>query len=132
MRIVQSDAVEYVRGRDVGIVAEADGGGVDPRERGGAAFRAAGRHHLRDAPVLLVSVWSHVVKLLCLLLGNGLGGGKAILELRALVGGFDPVSAFDHIGFEAYGSGAAVEFEEEAAGVAEDGAGFIASPEWCR
>ena len=118
MRLVEGDAVEDVRGRDVGVVAEADGGGVDARKGGGAAFGSAGRHHLGDAPVLLVSVGSHVVGLL--VLGDGLGGWEAIFELGALIGGFDSIPALDHVGFEAYGSGSAVEFEEEPAGVAED------------
>lgn len=130
MRFVEGDAVEDVRGCDVGIVAEADRRGVDTREGGGAAFGSAGRHHLGDAPVLLVSVGSHVVGLR--LLGDGLGGWEAIFEPGALVGGFDSIPTLDHVGFQAYGSGSAVEFEEEPAGVAEDCAGLIASPERCR
>lgn len=40
----------------------------------------------------------------------------------------DAISAFDHVGFEGDWSWAAVEFEEETAGVAQDAAGFVASP----
>jgi hypothetical protein len=115
--LVEGDAVEDVRGRDVRVVAKADRRGVNAREGGGAAFGSACRHHLGDAPVLLVTIGSHVVGLL---LEEGLGGREAIFELGALVGGFHSIPALDHIGFEAYGSGSAVEFEEEPAGVAED------------
>ena len=38
----------------------------------------------------------------------------------ALVGRFYSIPAFDHVCLEAYGSGSAVEFEEQPAGVAED------------
>ena len=38
------------------------------------------------------------------------------------------VAALDHIGFERNGPGTAVELEEEAAGVAEDCTGLVASP----
>jgi hypothetical protein len=43
----------------------------------------------------------------------------------------DAIARFDHVGLERDGTRAAVEFEEEAAGVAEDGAGLIAAPEGC-
>ena len=55
-----------MRGGDVGVVGEADGGGVDAGEGGGAAFGAAGGQHLGDAAVLLVAIWGHVVGLLVL------------------------------------------------------------------
>lgn len=78
----------------------------------------------------------------------GVGGGKAWTRLgvgvRGEVGGvaiavvfarclrgFDAVARFDHVGFERDGARSAVQFEEEAAGIAEDGAGFVASPERC-
>lgn len=75
----------------------------------------------------------------------GVGGGEARTGLgvcvRDLSGiavavvfarrlrGLDAVARFYHVGFERYGARSAVEFEEEAAGIAEDGAGFVASPE---
>jgi hypothetical protein len=43
----------------------------------------------------------------------------------------DAIARFDHVGLERDRTRAAVEFEEEAAGVAEDGAGLIATPEGC-
>jgi hypothetical protein len=44
----------------------------------------------------------------------------------------DAIARLDHVGLERDGTRATVEFEEEAAGVAEDGAGLIAAPEGCR
>ena len=40
----------------------------------------------------------------------------------------DAVAALDDIGLEGDGAGAAVQLEEEAAGIAEDGAHLVASP----
>ena len=51
--------------------------------------------------------------------------GIALLRGRSL----DAVPRFYDVGFERYRAWAAVEFEEEAAGVAEDGAGLVAAPE---
>ncbi len=55
----------------------------------------------------------------------------AIVLARCLRG-LDAIARLDHVGLERDGSWAAVEFEEEAAGVAEDGAGLVAAPEGCR
>ena len=55
----------------------------------------------------------------------------AIVLARCLRG-LDAISRLDHVGLERDGSWTAVEFEEEAAGVAEDGAGLVAAPEGCR
>lgn len=52
----------------------------------------------------------------------------AIVLARCLRG-LDAIARLDHIGLERDGSWAAVKFEEEAAGIAEDGAGLIAAPE---
>ena len=41
----------------------------------------------------------------------------------------DAVAALDDIGLEGDGSWTAMQLQEQAAGVAEDGAGFIAAPE---
>ena len=63
-----------------------------------------------------------------------MGGSEAIgFELPSLAWPccLDAVSAFDDVGFETDGAGSAMEFEEEPAGVAEHGAEFISSPEWC-
>jgi hypothetical protein len=43
----------------------------------------------------------------------------------------DAIARFDHVGLKRDRTRAAMEFEEEAAGVAEDGAGLIAAPEGC-
>ena len=42
--------------------------------------------------------------------------------------GLYAIPALDHVGLERDGAGPAVEFEEEAAGVAEDGARLVAPP----
>jgi hypothetical protein len=55
----------------------------------------------------------------------------AIVLARCL-GSLDAIARLYHVGLERDGSWAAVEFEEEAAGVAEDGAGLVAAPERCR
>ena len=55
----------------------------------------------------------------------------AIVLARCLRG-LDAIARLDHVGLERDGSWAAVEFEEEAAGIAEDGAGLVAAPEGCR
>lgn len=49
--------------------------------------------------------------------------------LLGTAGRLDPVATLDNVGLEAYRSRTAVELEEETAGIAEDRAGFIASPE---
>lgn len=54
----------------------------------------------------------------------------AIVLARCLRG-LDAIARLDHVGLERDGSWAAVEFEEEAAGIAEDGAGLVAAPERC-
>ena len=56
--------------------------------------------------------------------------GRAHLFLLGEVGphGLYAVPALDHIGLERYGAGPAVEFEKEAAGVAEDCARLVAAP----
>lgn len=54
----------------------------------------------------------------------------AIVLARCLRG-LDAIARLDHVGLERDGPWAAVEFEEEAAGIAEDGAGLIAAPEGC-
>ena len=52
-----------------------------------------------------------------------------LLRLRGLYA----ISRLDHVCFERYGSGSAVEFEEETAGVTEHRAGLISPPQWrCR
>ena len=43
--------------------------------------------------------------------------------------GLDAIARLYHVGLERDGSRAAVEFEEEATSVAEDGAGLVAAPE---
>jgi uncharacterized membrane protein YcjF (UPF0283 family) len=55
----------------------------------------------------------------------------AIVLARCLRG-LDAIARLYHVGLERDGSWAAVELEEEAAGVAEDGAGLVAAPERCR
>jgi hypothetical protein len=52
------------------------------------------------------------------------------LLLRILGGArtLDAIAALDHVGLEAYRAWSAVEFEEEAAGVAEDGADLVPPP----
>ena len=55
----------------------------------------------------------------------------AIVLARCLRG-LDAIARLDHVGLERDGSWAAMEFKEEAAGVAEDGAGLVAAPEGCR
>ena len=52
----------------------------------------------------------------------------AIVLARCL-GSLDAIARLYHVGLERDGSGAAVEFEEEATSVAEDGAGLVAAPE---
>ena len=52
----------------------------------------------------------------------------AIVLARCLRG-LDAIARLDHVGLERNGSWASVELEEEAAGIAEDGAGLIATPE---
>lgn len=54
---------------------------------------------------------------------------EAHLLLGALSRGLDAVPALDHIGLEAYRARTAVQLEEQAAGVAQDGANLIAAPE---
>jgi len=57
-------------------------------------------------------------------------GGVAIAVVFArCLRGLDAVARLDHVRLERDGTRAAVQFEEEAAGVAEDGAGLIAAPE---
>lgn len=55
-------------------------------------------------------------------------GAVALLQLRRL----DAIAALDHIGLEGDGSGATVKLEEETAGIAEDAAGLVTSPQRCR
>jgi len=55
----------------------------------------------------------------------------AIVLARCLRG-LDAIARLNHVGLERNGSWTAVEFEEEAAGVAEDRAGLITAPEGCR
>lgn len=52
----------------------------------------------------------------------------SLLRLRR----FDTVSAFDYICLQADWSRAAVQLQEQSACIAQDGAGFISSPERCR
>lgn len=47
------------------------------------------------------------------------------------LGSLDPVATLNDVRFQADGSRLAVEFEEEAARVAQHGAGLIAAPERC-
>lgn len=54
----------------------------------------------------------------------------AIVLARCLRG-LDAIARLDHVGLERDGTWATVEFEEEAAGIAEDGAGLVAAPERC-
>ena len=55
--------------------------------------------------------------------------GRAHLLPRALCRGLDAIPALDNIRFQADGTRPAVELEKQAARVAEDGAGFVATPE---
>ena len=55
----------------------------------------------------------------------------AIMLARCLRG-LNAIARLDHVGLEGDGTRSAMEFEEEAAGVAEDGAGLVAAPEGCR
>jgi hypothetical protein len=57
---------------------------------------------------------------------------ETYLLLGTLSGSLDSIPAFDHVGLEAYRPGPAVEFEEETARIAEDGADFITAPERSR
>lgn len=52
-----------------------------------------------------------------------------LLHLHARTHGLDTIATLDDIGLERDWSRAAVQLEEQAAGIAEDGARFIASPE---
>lgn len=54
---------------------------------------------------------------------------ETYLLFGALTSGLDTIAALDNICFEAYRSRSPVEFEEQAAGIAEDGTEFISSPE---
>lgn len=56
---------------------------------------------------------------------------KTNLLLRTLSCGLDPVAALDNVCFEAYRSRSPVEFEEKAAGVAQNRSQFISSPQRC-
>lgn len=67
-----------------------------------------------------------------LVLGSLGGVAIAIMFARCLRCLYT-VARLDHVGLEGDGSRTAVQFEEEPAGVAEDGTRLIASPEWgCR
>lgn len=53
------------------------------------------------------------------------------LPLLSLHRSLDTIATFDHVSLEAYGPRSAVKFEEQAAGITEDGAEFIPAPERC-
>lgn len=53
------------------------------------------------------------------------------LSFLALRRTFDTIATFDHISLEADRSRTAVQLEEEAAGIAEDGANLIPPPQRC-
>ena len=63
---------------------------------------------------------------------RGAGGGRegSYLFVFRHVGahGLDAVTALDDVGLQRDGARAAVQLQKEAAGVAEDGAGLVASP----
>ena len=58
------------------------------------------------------------------------GGESFYLFIFRHVGphGLDAVAALDDVGLQRDGTRAAVQLQKEAAGVAEDGAGLVASP----
>lgn len=60
--------------------------------------------------------------------GKGAGQSRYLLA-SARPTGLDAVAALDDIGLEGYGPWAAVQLQEEAAGVAQHGARLIAAPE---
>ena len=63
---------------------------------------------------------------------RAIGEVAIAVVLARCLRGLDAIARLYHIGLERDGSWTAVEFEEEAARVAEDGAGFVAAPEGCR
>lgn len=52
-----------------------------------------------------------------------------LFHFHARAHGLDAVATLDDIGLEGDGARPAVQLEKQAAGIAEDGAGFIATPE---
>lgn len=51
--------------------------------------------------------------------------------LQRLTGSLDPMATLDHICLEAYWPWRTVEFQEETAGIAQNGTELVSSPEWC-
>lgn len=51
--------------------------------------------------------------------------------LQRLTGSLDPMTTLDHICLEAYWPWRTVEFQEETAGIAQNGTELVPSPEWC-
>lgn len=51
--------------------------------------------------------------------------------LQRLTGSLDPMATLDHICLEAYWPWRTVEFQEETAGIAQNGTELVPSPEWC-
>lgn len=143
---IERDAVEDVLWRNVGgVVAEAWSAGA--RQRRGGALRVTwsslgrvvvdkGFRLLRKARRDRSSV--HAAAMIAVILSRSLGLldvagqrviGRACLLLGALTRSLDAVPALDHVRLEAYRARAAVQLEEQATGVAEDGTDLIASPE---
>jgi hypothetical protein len=73
------------------------------------------------------SIRTHQIELV--FVNFGVSKINKYLFLWSLSRAFDTVPALDHIGLEAYRSRSAVEFEEQAARVAEHRADFISSPQ---
>lgn len=61
--------------------------------------------------------------------GCGVGQIAIAVVFARCLRGLYAVSRLDHVGLEGNRARAAMQFEEEAAGIAEDGAGFVAAPE---
>lgn len=124
----QGHGVEDVLGCDVRVVRQA--GGVATRDGGwrwGTVGWCVGRRDVRvrvQAGVRDVRVCG----------GEAVGGllRQAVSAIALLgCGRLDAVAALDHVGLEGDRARAAVQLEEEAAGIAEHAAGLVATPEWC-
>jgi len=71
----------------------------------------------------------HLAGLECIRGCGGMDSRGRYLLAAARSARLDAVAALDDIGLEGDGPGAAVQLEEEAAGIAEHGAGLVAAPE---
>jgi hypothetical protein len=150
----QSHGVEDVLGRDIGVLVLGRRAAAAERSTGrrdavvtlsryqtaahlwrvGEAMRWVCYRSSVGVRYIWVRCWEARAGLgvVLMLVLRTIGGVAVAIVFARCLRCLHAVARLDHVGLEGDGSWAAVEFEEEAAGVAEDGSGLIAAPEGCR